>query len=217
MDDLGSYYAALQNQVNLNNSWSAEQAQKQMDFQERMSNTAHQREVADLKAAGLNPILSARLGGASTPSGASATADTSMVGAMVELMSKMMDVQETSAAASYAAAASADGQADAADNPSFAEGLSQFATSGKGALNAFTGFFHGFTGKSKAKYDNDYTYAKGAQMSQSRQKTYEGLSNVKVYDRKTGTSRPMTEKEKKKDSWIYSLQKALTGSNRKLL
>ena len=53
-------------------NFSAKQAKAQMEFQERMSNTAHQREVQDLIQAGLNPVLSAKYGGSSSPSGASA-------------------------------------------------------------------------------------------------------------------------------------------------
>lgn len=53
----------------LNSGKTLSGAEKQMLFQERLSNTAHEREVADLQRAGLNPVLSAGGQGASTPSG----------------------------------------------------------------------------------------------------------------------------------------------------
>jgi len=52
------------------NAASAQAANAQIEFQREMSNTAFQRQVPDLKAAGINPMMVTHLGGSSTPQGA---------------------------------------------------------------------------------------------------------------------------------------------------
>lgn len=68
------------NQALINREWNAAEAAKSRDWTQQMSSTAYQRAMADMRRAGLNPVLAYQQGGASSPGGAAASASAPSMG-----------------------------------------------------------------------------------------------------------------------------------------
>lgn len=101
---LGAGYDASRDQ-DQTNAQNMALTREQMAFQERMSSTAYQRAMSDMKAAGLNPMLAYAQGGASTPGGASVKLENPAAAGAASAQAVMSTLAGATGAAQQAASA----------------------------------------------------------------------------------------------------------------
>lgn len=97
------------------NQAEKKEAKRNRGFQERMSSTAYQRGMADMKKAGLNPILAGKFGGASTPTGSKANIGNVFDNAAQKLQTQAMTEATVDRAVAEAASAKEIQQQNAMD------------------------------------------------------------------------------------------------------
>lgn len=194
--------------------FNAEEAQKQRDWQERMANTVYQRTMADMRSAGLNPVLAAGagLGTASVGGGSAASIaspETYMANTYADAMSSGSSVGSSE---SHGQSWNESGFA------TFLTSMAELAQGIMGGLNSSHTINIALEGLESAKksvedFTNPYSYAKSYIGEDGTGKPKEGFTHHYDSEKKTY----LTEKEVEEESFVDGLIRGIKNKTNALL